>query len=168
MKPCTKYKETLFLDIHGELSPQEQVVWREHLAACAPCREERQHMADLLVQTKEAFPSPTLRPEEAKRIWGHLRDAQDHRENAWWRRKGTMRKLVPAALAAALVLIFAGGLKVREFRSLLPFGPEVKVAADTDEPNQAVDLEIIENLELLEEMDSLQKLVQVVDQREMI
>lgn len=168
MKPCTKYKETLFLDIHGELSPQKQVVWREHLAACAPCREERQRMANLLVQTKEAFPSPTLRPGEAKRMWSHFRDAQDHGENAWWRRKGTMRKLVPVALAAAVVLVFAGGLKVREFRSLLPFGQDIKVAADLEEPNRAVDLEIIENLELLEEMDSLQKLVQVVDQREMI
>jgi len=71
-------------------------------------------------------------------------------------------------LVSLSVLIIAGGLKVREFRSLLPLGPEFMVAADPEEPNQAVDLEIIENLELLEEMDSLQKLVQVVDQREMI
>jgi anti-sigma factor RsiW len=168
MKPCTKYKETLFLDIHGELSPEQQGVWNRHLAACAPCREERQRMANLMDQVKKAVPSPTLRPGEAKRIWAHLREAQDHGENAWWRRKGAMRKLVPAALAAALVLVFVGGLKVHEFRSLLPFGPKVKVVADQDKPNQTVDLEIIENLELLEEMDSLQKLVQVVDQREMI
>jgi predicted anti-sigma-YlaC factor YlaD len=168
MKPCTKYKETLFLEIHGELPPEKLAVWNEHLAACASCREERQRMANLLTQTKEAFPSPTLRPEEVKRIWGHVREAQDHGEAAWWRRKGAMRKLVPVALAAALVLVFAGGLKVREFRSLVPFGPEVKVSADLDELNQAADLEIIRNLELLEEMDSLKKLVQVVDQREMI
>ena len=168
MKPCAKYKETLFLDIHGELPPEEQVVWKEHLAACAPCREERQRMANFLAQTKEAFPSPALRPEEAKQIWGHVRSAQNHRENAWWRRKGTMRKLVPAFVAAALVLVFAGGFKVREFRSLLRFGPEDKIVADHYEPIQSVDLEILENLDLLEEMDSLQKLVQIVDQREMI
>lgn len=168
MKPCMKYKETLFLDVHGELSPEKKAAWKEHLAACAPCREERQRLADLLAQTKEAFPSPVLRPEEAKQIWGHLRDAQNHQEKAWYRRKGTMRKLVPAFVVAALVLVFAGGFRVREFRSLLHFGPEDKIAVDLDEPIQSVDLEIIENLELLEEMDSLQKLVQIVDQREMI
>jgi hypothetical protein len=168
MKCCTKYTETLFLDVYGELPPQEKVAWKKHLATCESCRDERQRLVTLLAQSKEALPSPALRPEEENRIKVSLHDALNHKKTAWWHRKGNMKKLVPAALAAALVLVILGGFKADEFRSLFRFGPDIKVADDLEQPIQAMDLEIIQHMELLEEMESLRKLVQVMDQREMI
>ena len=163
MKPCEDHKETLWLDVYGELIAEDRAALERHLAGCEGCRQERERLLRLLGRLKEAMPAPTLSPQEGSALTDAIqRDLRKEREKTWWgkQRFGLPRQFIPALVAACLVVVAIGWFTLRGLKP--PSSIEVASELKTEEQVIAKDLEIIENLELLEEMDVIQKLVRVV------
>jgi anti-sigma factor RsiW len=165
VKVCSDRRETLLLDIHGELPMSEQAAWQRHLDTCPGCRQERQEFVWLLKVAEEAMPSPALPPEHGRAlresvamIW------RPTRPRVWWRGLffGMLLRPIPALVAAGFLVVVLSwfGLQGLQNTSDILRAPEA--------PKQvlASDAEVIENLDLLEHLDDVQEIVQVVDHRE--
>jgi hypothetical protein len=75
-------------------------------------------------------------------------------------------RLIPALAAVALLIVAFGWFAINKVQS--PSFFQNLSGLKSEEQMVAKDLEVIDNLELLEEMDTLRKLVQVVDNRDII
>jgi anti-sigma factor RsiW len=167
VRVCADRRETLLLDIHGELPASEQPAWQRHLDACPGCRQERQEFACLLEAAKEAMPAPALPPEHAKALRESVtRDWRGNRGPVWWRGLffGVSLRPVPALVAAGFLLAVLGWFGLHELRT-------AHDPLRAPEPHKQViisDAEVIENLDLLEQMDDIEKVVKLVDHRDIL
>lgn len=165
MKPCPDHKETLWLDVYGELDPNERPAWEKHLETCEGCRQERKQLLRLLETVKAAMPSPALSREKARALVSSItRKLRGEREETWWQKRliGIPHRLIPALAAASILIVAFGWFSMKGLRS--PSSMRSISNLQSEEQILVKDLDIIKNLELLEEMDTLQKLVQAVDQ----
>ena len=161
MKPCPEHEETLWLDVCGELDPNERPSWEKHLAACEDCRRERKQLALMLQTVRASSPSPILSREETLALASSIsRKLREEREETWWRKRlfGIPNSLIPALTAACILIVALGWFSMKGLRS-----PSSMTDLNSEERMLAKDLDIINNLDILEEMDTLQRLVQVVD-----
>ncbi|MGD2127086.1 MAG: hypothetical protein PVG99_13460 [Desulfobacteraceae bacterium] len=164
MKVCSDRQETFWLDLYGELDPKEQLAWDQHLRSCAGCREERGRMHHLLARIKEEMAPPQLSLERASALSWSIKRKLRHEElrAGWWKRiVATPKRMIPAVAAASLLIVAFGWFSAKIFQS-----PTMVQDASSGRQVTATDLEVINNLELLEELDTLQKLVQVLDDKE--
>jgi anti-sigma factor RsiW len=167
VKVCADRRETLLLDIHGELPVDEQPAWQRHLETCPGCRQERQELELLLKTAKEAMPSPALSPEHARALRESvMMDWRAKRIPVRWRGLffGMSLRPVPALVAAGFLLVALGWFGVQGLRSTSHTlrGPEA--------PKQIMvsDAEVIENLDLLEHIDEIERIVRVIDHRNIV
>jgi len=168
MKPCTEYREALWLDVYGELDPGKRTAWEKHLEACEGCRQEREQLALLLQAVKGNAPSPTLSREEAETLSSAIiRELKGEREETWWRKRvwRVPHRLIPALAAASILIVVLGWFGMKGLRS--PSSSRSVSHVKSEEQIPVKDLDIIENLEILEEMETLRKLVHVVDHGDM-
>ena len=164
MKPCPHHKETLWLDVYGELDPNERPAWEKHLETCEGCRQERAQLLRLLQTVKVSMPSPALSREKAETLISSItRKLRSEREETWGRKRlwGMPNRFIPALAAASILIVALGWFGMKGFRS--PSSIRSLSNLKSEELILVKDLDIIKNLELLEEMDTLRKLVQVVD-----
>lgn len=111
MAACPCHKETLVLDAHGALTPEERTACERHLAACEDCRQERERLLALIQSAKETLSVPALTSEEEQRLSGHVqRSLRMAKPDA---RPAQLRWWLAPAFAACMVLVVAGwfGLK---------------------------------------------------------
>ena len=167
MKAFADREEALLLDVHGELSPGDRPAWERHLEACSACHGERQRLVQVLKAAREAMPAPAILPEETKALQQSLtRSWMGDRSRPWWHGSflGLPLRPLPALATACLVLVAIGWFALQwiQTRSLTRTVPEAQ------EQIMVSDLEVLENLDLLEEMDDIEKVVQAVDQRDMV
>ena len=163
MKVCADQRETLLLEIHGELPTSEQATWQRHLEACPGCRQKRRELVWLLEAAKEAMPSPTLAPERATA----LRQAvmvgwRAPRARVWWRGFGLSLRPVPALVVTGSLLMVLGWFGLQGLRNT----SDTVRAPEAPKQVMVSDAEVIENLDLLEHLDDVERIVQVVDHRE--
>lgn len=166
MKNCRHWQETLWLEVYGELGPEEQQKWENHLSTCEACLQERKRLIHLLENVKEAMPEPSLSRESARAL--HTAIAEKLRENhhrAWWRNPflaGYIKPLHVAAVCGMLVVVF-GWFGVRGIQD----ARTVKIVSDAGVEEKMIvnHIDILENLDLLEEMDTLEKLDQVMGRK---
>jgi anti-sigma factor RsiW len=166
MKACPDCQETLLLDVYGELNSKNRPAWERHLETCAGCSKERRRLLDLLQLVRKEMRPPQLSPEKAHALtWSIKRGLRD--QPTWWERLWDVpNRFIPALAAASLLIVALGWFSISKlqgpssFQNLSTLKPEEKMIVK--------DLEVINNLDLLEEMDTLQKLVQVVDNRDII
>ena len=165
MKVCADRSETLLVDIHGELPASEQPAWQRHLETCPGCRQERQELVWLLKAAKEAMPSPALSPGYARALRESVTmDWRATRARVWWRGLffGMSLRPVPALAATGVLLVVLGWFGLQGLRSTShpPTVPEA--------PKQVMisDAEVIENLDLLEQIHDIERIVRVVDHRD--
>ena len=165
MKVCGNHRETLLLDIHGELPASEQPAWQRHLETCPGCREERQELVWFLKAAKEAMPSPALSPEHAKVLRESvMMDWRAKRIPVRWRSLffGMSLRPVPALVATGFLLVVLGWFGLQGLRSTshllrVPEAPKRVMVSDA---------EVIENLDLLEHIDDIERIVRLVDHRD--
>jgi hypothetical protein len=167
VKVCADRRETLLLDIHGELPTSEQPAWQIHLDTCPGCRQERQELVWVLESARKAMPLPKLAPERANAL-------RESVMMGWTAKQARVRwqglffgmslRPVPALVAAAFLLVVLGWFGLQGLRSTSHTlrGPEA--------PKQVMvsDAEVIENLDLLEHIDDIERIVQVVDHRHVV
>jgi anti-sigma factor RsiW len=165
VKVCTDQRETLLLDIYGELPASEQAAWQRHLDACPGCGQERQELVWLLESARKAMPLPKLAPERANSLRESvMMDWRARRAPVWWRGLFFRMSLqpVPALIAAGLLLVVLGWFGLQGLRST----PHTPRGRETPHRVMVSDAEVIENLDLLEHLDDIERVVRVVDHRD--
>lgn len=164
MQACEHQKENLTLYVYGELDPVAGRKVENHLENCEGCRHEYQRLSTILAKVRQASVAPQLTPWEARAMAANIsRTLKAGPGRTGWRQYLDFMpsRLIPAAaMAAALVIAVAvvGYLNLNKTPGLAPVSlnqNEEIMLSDTD-------LEILDNLELLKEMDAIQKLSRVV------
>jgi len=164
MQACEHQKENLALYVYGELDPVTGRKVENHLENCEGCRTEHKRLSTILAKVKEASVAPQLTPWEARAMAANIsRTLKAGSRRTWWRQYLEFRpsRLMPAAaMAGALVITVAvlGYLNLNKTTGLAP----VSLNQNEELMLSDKDLEILDNLELLKEMDAIQKLSRVV------
>lgn len=164
MKSCANRRETLMLDIYGELGPEARPVWEAHLKACEACRRERLRMQGLVGNLKSAMGTPDLSERQVSEGVRAVRMKLMNSLNVpWWRKILNIRPamLVPAAVAFCALFLAITMVDMEPLMNSVGFRTASR--PDMMEQIRSEDLEVIKNLDLLREMESLGKLVHVVD-----
>ncbi|MBW1723458.1 MAG: zf-HC2 domain-containing protein [Deltaproteobacteria bacterium] len=166
MKGCRKGRDMLLKEVHGELDPEARRALDAHLRVCESCRQERISLMKLMDKMKDHMQPPILSEREVdesvRRIRRRLhKGINEKQEKGLW----GLRPVRVLSLAAALCILIlvvvlqngerAGNHGVRQ--------TTLKTRLLVDEGIGPEEREIIANLELLREMDALEKLVHVVD-----
>ena len=164
MKPCAKHRETLLLDVYGELAPEIRSAWEVHLKACEACRQEKQRVQRLVGEAQRIMGPPRLSESQVdeavyhvrKRIAGTRDDKGRHRHFGF-----RPLRFVAAASALCVMILVWATLDIRGPN--LPFKILTTFRNDAQEHALVEELEIIQHLDMLREMDAIRKLVQIVD-----
>lgn len=169
MKSCPNHQETLWLDVYGELDPMKRSVWERHLETCTGCREERRRLLGLLGLVRDEMSPPLLSQKKASALsWSIKRGLREQRATTrWWKGLlGMPNRLIPSLAAVSLLIVALGWFAINKVQS--PSSFQNLSGLKSEEQMIVKDLEVIDNLDFLEEMDTLRKLVQVVDNRDII
>ena len=164
MQACEHLKENLTLYVYGELDPTTGQKVENHLEHCEGCRQEHERLSTILTRVKEASVSPQLSPLEARAMAANIsRILKAGTRRTWWRQylEFMPSRLIPAAaMAGALVITVAvvGYLNLNKTPGMAP----VSLNQNEELMLSDKDLEILDNLELLKEMDAIQKLSRAV------
>ena len=164
MQACEHLKENLTLYVYGELDPAAGQKVENHLETCEGCRQEHERLSTILTRVKEASMSPQLSPLEARAMATEIsRTLKAGTRRTWWRQylEFMPSRLIPAAAMAGAVIItvaVAGYLNLNKTSGIAP----VSLNQNEELMLSDKDLEILDNLELLKEMDAIQKLSRVV------
>lgn len=161
MGTCSDHKETLVLDVYGELTPEERITWENHLAVCGDCRQEKESLLSLIQKARQSHsPAPLTSEEEhllSSRVQRTLRTQKPEpaRKRLGWR--------IAPALGACMVILFAGYFSLKDFRSpdTLTVNSNAVLEEQVIEDNE----ELLENMELLQEMEALEQLVNLLDKQ---
>lgn len=168
MTVCPKYEKIMLLDVTGELDDKFRFSWQSHLKKCNACRREKETLSAMIARLKSASPAPPLSAADADTMVANINRQLAAGKNAgprfpeWIQAFG---KLIPAAAAVCLLFIVLGIFwqknRAGQFVGHQAMNhPELVEAISPDE------IEIIKNFEFLEEFESLEKLVQVIDHTE--
>jgi anti-sigma factor RsiW len=164
MSECPQHKETLMLDIFGELNQNRSDAWKQHLSNCPGCMTERDALSQTLKIVKTTLDAPSLGEVEAAAMRERvIRDLTIGAKNPRERKRPFFfsRAFVPV-LASACVLLMATGFIASKFLT----GPEISKGnrlTVLQEQLPADDLAIINNLDLLTNLDALNKLARAID-----
>ena len=165
MQPCEHLKENLTLYTYGELDPVPSREVENHLKSCEGCRQEHRRLSTILAKVKETGAAPQLSPLEARAMASDIRrKLKAGPRRTWWQPylDLTPSRLIPAAvMTAALIIAVAviGYLNLSKTTGI----PPVSMNQNEELMLSDKDLEILDNLELLKEMESIQKLSRLVD-----
>lgn len=167
MTACKQYQNLLWMDVHGILEGKQRKDWYAHLQSCDQCRQEKKRACEMLDNMKRVMrPTPPPR-KTVQAMAAHINHHAFEREKAATKPKINIRKpsfYIPALTAACLLLIATGLF----FKTSLTPSSNRMTASTQNITDQipADDMEIIENIELLTEFDSIKKLIQTVDDPE--
>lgn len=166
MENCHNWKETLWLDVYGELEPEKQLQWKKHLKTCNACDQERKRLIHLLKNIKEAMPEPVLSHVNHQVLHNAIKlKLREKKDRSWWCQPFWVWNIKPLHVLAAcclLILTFGWfGLKGIQHTGSVEINSDVGIK----EKLMVKDMDILEHLELLEEMDTLEKLDQVMRSR---
>jgi hypothetical protein len=164
MNYCRKWQETLWLDVHGELPAKDYPEWKRHVEGCRSCRQERERLLHLLKDVTEAMPEAFLSHKDAGVLHNKLMEKlKTQRKKKPWRQQSFFKGFIKPGYALALccLLIAAfGWFGLKELHQTTRV--ETISNLGTNEQLIAKDIDLLENLELLKEMDTLEKLNQVM------
>jgi len=162
---CPNQKENIILHAYGELDANAGKEVENHLKICEPCRYEWQRLLSLLGKLRETVDSHELSPREVKSLVANIKaNLKNKQKQKWWQRYLDYRpsRMIPA-LAMACILIISVGIvsyiKLDNTKELQPFSKH----QNGDLMLSDKDLEILKNIELLKEMDAIQKLSRLFD-----
>lgn len=164
MGACKDHEQRLILDVFGELNSEERRNWEAHLQSCPGCFRERERLARILTEIRSAGTPPELTPAESAQMAASVKQRlQGERRAATFKRQGYWTRAIfrPAFAAAGLILVLSGFLGYTMKDRFADLSRWSKVTQESLPENQ--DREIVENLELLKEMETIQKLVNIVD-----
>jgi len=164
MQACPEREDHMILDSLGELAPAERRDWQRHAAACSRCRDAGARLTQTLTDMKAAFPVAPMSEAETDRmaaaIGHHLRPTVKAGILSTVFRASGPRWALAAMCAACLILAVMVGRnpdRTVPRPALLPVSSGQQVST--------MDMEIIRNLDMLRNFQTIEKLIQVVDTR---
>lgn len=168
MNGCRDLEETLILDVFDELPADQRSRWSAHTAQCDACASERRRLELMLQRVRIAGTPEPMAESEAARMRARVRWALNNAGRAspsakapsLWRRFGLRPAWALGLVLSAVVLV--GGLSWKGL-------PRKTADMDTAPAPTAVatqDQEVVENLEFLKDLDTIRKLVTVIDQQD--
>jgi hypothetical protein len=169
MKSCPEYEEFLLLDAYGELDPRSKSLWGAHLASCRACKEESRRMLQMVATVKETLTPPPLTAHAGERLVKAVRESANEAGDSAWPLWGSVWQWFcrPWRFSTALATACVFAVLV----SLLSLGPFQGLFHRNGTPGQEAvqtlgseDVEIINHLDFLRQLDSLQRLVQTLDE----
>jgi anti-sigma factor RsiW len=168
MSACPEQHETLVLDAYGELGTAERSAFAQHLAICQGCRDEHQRLLRLLERVREGAGLPSLSPGRARDMARSISGSLESKPRMpWWQWVYVSpSRVIPALAAACIVVISVGWFTYKTFQgpsseeNLTSLGPEKQAVLS--------DAEVIKNLQLLQDLEVLSKLVRVVDGKQIL
>ena len=165
MNCCPEHKETLLLGIYGELDSESSARWQIHLDACRACREERFRMLGLVGSLREVMSPPPLSWGESEALTRAVRirlgRGRANRGHWGWQWLARPWRIGPALATACLFAAIVSIWSLGAFDSFL--SRERTGAKDVMQEIRPEDAEIISNLDLLRQLDSVEKLVRTLD-----
>lgn len=165
MKCCPDFVERLLLDVYGELDSRNHSEWLAHLGSCNACTEERMRLLRLLEKVKEIMTPPALSAGETEGLVRAVREeTRSLKKQVLWQWFGKPWRLTPALATVCALLALIIFLTPGTFDTVLH-----KFRASGQESMEGIngeDMEVIRNLDLLKQMDTVQKLVQTLDEPE--
>ena len=153
------------LDIFGELNQNHRDAWKRHLSSCPDCTSEKYAITQTLKIAKTTLDATPLGDVEAAAMRERvIRDLTIGTKNPRERKQAFFfsRAFIPA-LASACVLLIALGFFTSKFLTGQGINKSTRLTA-LQEQLPADDLAIINNLDLLSDLDALNKLARVIDQ----
>jgi hypothetical protein len=161
---CKDYHESLILDVMGEPDPENRKPWENHLDRCGACRSERTRLMSLLGEMRKSANPPEL-PETvvdgfAQHISWTLRNEKIQAGLKQQPRASVFRR-IPAMAAFCLLLAFGAVLWYRAGDRFFQPGQVDDQRAEMTLPKQ--DLDVIENLDMLRDLETIRTLVQTID-----
>lgn len=163
MTSCPERKEQLYLALHGELPAAARKDWLGHIKICGGCREELTHLKRIREKVRRDLPDPALSLGEANAmaatIFGKPAATADRHRGFGFLRPVFITGLAAACIIALSAVVFQAYFKVG------PDGTDIgNLTADRHTTAVASeDAEIIRNLEILKNFNTIEKLVRVVD-----
>jgi len=165
MMTCRDYHESLILDVFEELDPDSRKDWGNHLDGCGACRLERTRLFALLEEMKKRANPPELSETGVERF-AQLISWQLRNESIQAGLKqpphATVLRRIPAMAAFCLLLALGAVLWVRSGDRFFQPGQTDEQRAEMALPKQ--DLDVIKNLDMLKDMETIQTLVQTIDE----
>ena len=157
MQACRMYHETLSLDATGALIDDGlRRQWEAHLAACSACRVEKERLTRLLGKMRETATPAELSGAEAHlmamRVLREVHRPTERRMGGWLPRFAPVAAGLAVLVAASVYYFqdrFSGADKMADLR------------IEDQVPLQ--DIEVIRQLDFLKNLDTIEKLVNVVD-----
>ena len=163
MPGCTDRNEQVMLDVYGELDAGARSAWEDHLRTCADCRREKENLTAMLGQVRQAMAPQPLSMQDSTVMVRKVQDRLAGFRLPWGRRQPVKEKRalwIPALATACvfvLVAIFIGYERSGTIDQ--PVAQRIDISQKLPENEE----EIVKNLDLLKNFNTLEKLSQVVD-----
>jgi hypothetical protein len=163
MQACPERKEELMLDVLGELDPGMRSSWEQHLRTCEGCRMEKARLETIFSGLRQSPMPLPLTPAETHRMTLQLHNGltAGRQSMSWWDRLRRRPQVWLPALAAACGVLFLAvflGYRLPNLGRLLP-GSRLDISRQLPQDER----EIVRNLDLLKNFNTLEKLIRVVD-----
>jgi hypothetical protein len=165
MMACKDYHESLMLDVMGEPDPENREPWENHLDGCGACRSERTRLIRLMEEMRKSANPPELPEADVDRFAQHISwRLRNEKIQAGLKQqpRATVLRRIPAMAALCLLLAFGAVLWYRAGDRFFQPGPVDDQRAEIALPKQ--DLDVIKNLDMLRDMETIRALVQTIDQ----
>jgi hypothetical protein len=168
MKSCPEYEEMVVLDAHGELDPGARAALDMHLRTCGACQFERLRLLGVLGRVRQNLRAPALTEAQTQSLLRSVRKglAGEREASVGWRGffAGRPLRLMPAmaSLCVLVIAFFLFSLRGPDSPTRTQSEPDSKPWGEL----RGEDLEIIRNMDLLRDMDRVQRLVQALDEPE--
>ena len=163
MPDCTDRNEQVMLDVYGELDAGARSDWEDHLRNCADCLREKENLTAMLGQVRQAMVPPPLSMQDSAAMVRKVQDRLAGFGLAGDRRQRVKKKRVLwiPALATACVLVLVAIFVGYERSGTIdqPVAQRIDISQKLPENEE----EIVKNLDLLKNFNTLEKLSQVVD-----
>ncbi len=165
MPRCPTIKENLTAWIDGELSVGWSERIEQHLARCPSCSDEARHLRGSVELQRRLLPQLVgASASDADRLFASVRRriaaaGADEEPERWWRRvswTGLLRPLPMAAVAAVLLLVTLVEVAGGPDDVLIPVGVKAPPAVVSHKPGMFRDYAIIEELDALENFDTVE------------
>lgn len=163
MPDCTDRNEQVMLDVYGELDAGARSAWEDHLRICADCRREKENLTAMLGQVRQAMAPPTLSMQDSAAMVRKVQDRLPVFRLPWGRRQPVKEKRalwIPALATACVLVLVAIFVGYERYGTIdQPVAQRIDISQKLPENEE----EIVKNLDLLKNFNTLERLSQVVD-----
>ena len=163
MPDCTDRNEQVMLDVYGELDAGARSAWEDHLRICADCRREKENLTAMLGQVRQAMAPPPLSMQDSAAMvrkgagpFGRVSPSRGHRQPV----KEKRALWIPALATACVLVLVAIFVGYERYGTIdQPVAQRIDISQKLPENEE----EIVKNLDLLKNFNTLERLSQVVD-----